>query len=48
MTSKGFKRLDSKIEREYKRKGMSTKRAAYIAKATAGKVAREKKARRAK
>ncbi len=39
---KKFKKLEMRIDREYKKKGKSNKRALYIAKATAGKIAREK------
>ena len=46
MTEKGFKKLDNKIEREYERKGYSKKKAQYIGRATAGKVAREKREKR--
>ncbi len=38
----GFNRLEKKIDTEYKKKGYSKKRADYIAKATAGKIARKK------
>ena len=38
----GFKGLERRIDREYRKKGISKKKAEYIAKATAGKVAREK------
>ena len=40
---KKFKKLEMHIDREYKKKGMSNKRALYIAKATAGQIARRKK-----
>lgn len=46
MSKKGYERLERTIEREYRRKGYSTKRASYIAHAAAGKVARERRARR--
>lgn len=39
---KPFKKLERHIEREYEKKGFSHKRAEYIAKATAGKIARMK------
>lgn len=38
----GFKTLDAKIDRFYRKKGYSKKRASYIARATAGIVARRK------
>lgn len=41
---KGFKNLAKRIEEEYIRKGYSRKRAAYIGRATAGEVNREKEA----
>lgn len=43
---KKFNRLEGKVEREYKKKGFSKKRARYIGRATAGKVFREKRAKR--
>lgn len=43
MSKKSYERLEGRIEREYKRKGYSTKRASYIAHAAAGKVARERR-----
>jgi hypothetical protein len=46
MTEKGFKKLDKKITREYEKKGYSKKKAQYIGRATAGEVAREKRAKR--
>lgn len=39
----GFKKLEGRVAREYRRKGYSAKRAAYIGKATAGKVARQRR-----
>ena len=41
--SKKFDKLEKEIEREYEKKGKSKKRSEYIAKATAGKIARKKK-----
>ena len=38
----GFKKLEKKIDTEYQKKGYSKKKADYIAKATAGKIARKK------
>ena len=46
MSRRGFNRLAGKVTRSYERKGVPKKRAEYIGKATAGKVAREKKANR--
>ena len=46
MSKAGYQRLEGRIERAYKRKGYSTKRASYIAHAAAGEVAREKRTRR--
>jgi hypothetical protein len=46
MSEKGFKKLDSSITKEYEKKGYSKRKAEYIGRATAGKVAREKRARR--
>ena len=43
MTSKKFVRLEKHVEREYEKKGYSPKRAEYIGKAVAGKVARERR-----
>lgn len=37
-----FKILERKIDREYRKKGYSSKKARYIANATAGKIARKK------
>ena len=37
-----FNILERKIDKEYKKKGYSNKKAQYIAKATAGKIARKK------
>lgn len=45
MASKAFNHLKRSIDREYRREGMPPERALYIATATAGKVAREKKAK---
>ena len=42
--SKKFQKLERRIDREYLEKGYSPKRAEYVAKATAGKVARERRA----
>lgn len=43
----GFKGLEARVEREYRRKGYSTRRARAIGQATAGKVAnRKRRARR--
>ena len=41
--SKKFDKLEKEIEREYKKKGYSVKKARYIARATAGRIARRKK-----
>lgn len=46
MSRRGFNRLSGKVTRSYEKKGYSKKRAEYIGKATAGKVAREKRANR--
>lgn len=46
MSRAGFNRLKNKVTRSYERKGYSKKRATYIGRATAGKVAREKRAKR--
>ena len=40
---KKFNKLEKKIEKEYKKKGYSKKRAKKIGYATAGKIARKKK-----
>ena len=45
MTSKKFVKLEKHVEREYEKKGYSRKKAEYIGKAVAGKVAREKRKR---
>lgn len=45
-SSSKFNRLKNRVAAEYRRKGFSAKRAAYIGRATAGKVAREKRAKR--
>jgi hypothetical protein len=42
----GFRKLKNKVTRSYERKGYSKKRAEYIGRATAGKVAREKRRRK--
>jgi hypothetical protein len=39
---KAFNKLSKKVEKEYKKKGFSTKKAEYIGKATAAKIARKK------
>lgn len=39
---KKFRKLERRVEREYESKGYSRERAAYIGRATAGKVYREK------
>ncbi len=41
----GFKGLETKVEREYRRKGYSPSRARAIGRATAGKVATRKRRR---
>lgn len=41
--SKSFNKLERKIAKEYEKKGKSKARADYIARATAGKIARNKK-----
>lgn len=46
MSSASFRKLASKVAAEYRRKGMSAKRARRIGNATAGKVKREKAAKR--
>jgi hypothetical protein len=46
MSENGFDRLRKKIRGEYLAEGYSARQADYIARATAGKVAREKRARR--
>lgn len=46
MSRAGFTRLKTRVAREYERKGYSRKRAQHIGRATAGKVAREKRAKR--
>jgi len=46
MASKAFERLERAVEREYRRKGFSPERARYIGRATAGKVARQKEAKK--
>ena len=43
MSEAGFRKLEGKIQREYREKGYSEKKASYIAHAAAGKVAREHK-----
>lgn len=45
MSAKSFRKLAGKVDREYRRKGRSAKAAKRIGDATAGKVAREKKAK---
>ena len=40
---KKFNKLEKKIEKEYKKKGYSKKRAKSIGYATAGKIARKKR-----
>lgn len=42
MASKGFKRLDQRVAREYRDKGYSESRAAYIGRAVAGMTAYRK------
>lgn len=42
----GFKGLESRVTREYRRKGYSPKRARAIGRATAGKVANLKRRRK--
>lgn len=46
MSEKGFNKLDRKVTEEYEKKGYSKKKAEYIGRATAGKVAREKRSKR--
>lgn len=46
MSKKSYERLEEKIERYERRKGYSRTKASYIAHAAAGKVAREKRAKR--
>lgn len=46
MADKAFNRLKNRVSAEYRKKGYSAKRAAYIGRATAGKVAREKRRKR--
>lgn len=43
MSRAGFSRLANRVTREYEGKGYSRKRAQRIGRATAGKVAREKR-----
>ena len=43
MASKKFVKLERHVEREYEEKGYGRKKAEYIGKAVAGKVAREKR-----
>jgi hypothetical protein len=43
MTSKKFVKLERHVEHEYEEKGYGRKRAEYIGKAVAGKIARAKK-----
>jgi DNA-binding transcriptional regulator YdaS (Cro superfamily) len=45
MSRRGFNKLKRSVSAEYRRKGYSAKRADYIGRATAGKVARQKKRR---
>lgn len=45
MTRAAFNKLSSHVAAEYRKKGYSKKKAAYIGKATAGKVARRKRSR---
>lgn len=42
MPSRGFRRLEERVTREYEREGVSPAKARYIGRATAAKVAREK------
>ncbi|MGH7239268.1 MAG: hypothetical protein ACREHG_04275 [Candidatus Saccharimonadales bacterium] len=46
MSRKGYKKLSGQVKREYERKGYSPKKANYIGNATAGKVKREKDAKK--
>lgn len=46
MSSKSFRKLAGKVAAEYRRKGLSAKTARRIGNATAGKVRREKAAKR--
>ena len=46
MSSASFKKLANKIAAEYRRKGLSARKARQIGNATAGKVRREKSAKR--
>ena len=43
MASKKFVKLERHVEHEYEKKGFGRKRAEYIGKAVAGKVARERR-----
>ena len=43
MTSKKFVKLEKHVEHEYEKKGYGRKKAEYIGKAVAGKIAREKR-----
>lgn len=43
MSRAGFNKLKNKVTREYEKKGYSKEKAQQIGRATAGKVAREKK-----
>ena len=45
MTSKKFVKLEKHVEREYEERGYGRKKAEYIGKAVAGKVARKKRER---
>jgi hypothetical protein len=46
MASKTFARLEERVAREYRKKGYSRNRAAYIGRAVAGEVAQRKHAKR--
>lgn len=46
MSRKGFNKLKGKITREYEAEGVPKAKAEYIGRATAGKVAREKRAKK--
>lgn len=45
MSARTFRKLANKVAAEYRRNGMSAKRARKIGNATAGKVSREKRRR---
>lgn len=46
MSEKTFKKLEHRIEREYKMKGFPTARADYIGRSVAGEIARKRRRER--